>query len=786
MDASPILQYFESKPYRRRVFMLQRSNGQEYAFDTDGDSKPEYAPFTFSGITQSGSKYPPVVGNDGVLYTNIDLVATSDVWTPSSALSGWKVGTKYISQVMDLASMGGQTSKAADEPFAYSIGGKLAYWVICCDRGGGSFDLSIPLGRTGRSWGYWGYGGRFSMFPGYQDGLYFGEDGDPNGWGYFGGDDGVYGKHGTVQNPWIPYKGKLYRHMGNSVIALSPTGGARSPLPMARTVQVEDTVPMVTPDRLKASLEEEIQKMIDAGHLKPGLFKSNIGDFALNGNGRGPELDQGVFYFSNPGDTIYALVRALPYLSAEMQQKTRDYIRNEMVGYPIDTYAYVGFLDGKPRQAAVIPPEYESRFRTTKQTNVVNNRPWYFPMTHFYAAWKFAQIWPEEAARLYSNLRNKLTLPCMLSDSQLLEDAQMLNAYLAGYLGYLELEKMAGNPESSAVRSEYSRLLRLRVDNFTIDVPWEGHVEGGFDYAKNFATARHFLYLVPEVAKELRDKKLSAVEEALDQINRVTPYWFVEGYDATNAEGTHQQLYDVATLNAYAMILEAPYEVLLKYLDAPVFMVGDLFYIQNLVSALHAAPIGPFPIFTDVPFSHPYNAEIEALYQAGYTAGCSTNPLMYCPEATMNRAESSVFVERGIHTASYDPPTPTSQVFADLPLDSWAAKWVNGLWQDQYTAGCGTNPLVYCPWQGHTRAEGCVFYMRMLNGATYEPPQPAQQTFGDVPLSTWYAKWVQAAYDAGLLTACQTSPELRFCPEGPLTRALAAYMMVQAKGLRGP
>jgi hypothetical protein len=159
---------------------------------------------------------------------------------------------------------------------------------------------------------------------------------------------------------------------------------------------------------------------------------------------------------------------------------------------------------------------------------------------------------------------------------------------------------------------------------------------------------------------------------------------------------------------------------------------------------------------------------------------------MYCPEQTMNRAESAVFVERGIHAAAYDPPVPTSAVFADMPLESWAAKWVNGLWQDQYTAGCGTNPLVYCPWQGHSRAEGCVFYLRMLNGATFEPAQPTAQTFDDVPLGTWYARWVQAAFDTGLLDACQTSPEMRFCPNDPLTRALAAYMMVQAKGVLIP
>jgi len=160
--------------------------------------------------------------------------------------------------------------------------------------------------------------------------------------------------------------------------------------------------------------------------------------------------------------------------------------------------------------------------------------------------------------------------------------------------------------------------------------------------------------------------------------------------------------------------------------------------------------------------------------------------LRYCPDDTMSRAESAVFVERGIHTATYDPAEPTDQVFADLPLDTWAAKWVHGLWQDQYTAGCGTNPLVYCPWQGHTRAEGCIFYLRMLNGATFDPPQPSQQMFSDVPLDAWYAKWVHAAYQAGLITACEPSPGTRFCPQDPLTRGTAAYMMVQAKGLLAP
>jgi len=50
-------------------------------------------------------------------------------------------------------------------------------------------------------------------------------------------------------------------------------------------------------------------------------------------------------------------------------------------------------------------------------------------------------------------------------------------------------------------------------------------------------------------------------------------------------------------------------------------------------------------------------------------------------------------------------------------------------------------------------------------------------------LDWWGAKWVEAAYNAGIIPACETDPELKFCPEDPLDRSMGATMMVQAKGL---
>ena len=189
--------------------------------------------------------------------------------------------------------------------------------------------------------------------------------------------------------------------------------------------------------------------------------------------------------------------------------------------------------------------------------------------------------------------------------------------------------------------------------------------------------------------------------------------------------------------------------------------------------------------FTDVALDHWAHDEIEALYQGGYVAGCSTSPLMYCPENAMTRAESAVFVVRGTNGAAYMPPDPGQQIFTDVPLFEWFSKWSTELWNAGYTTGCGTNPLIYCPLQEHTRTEGTVFFLRMLHGANYTPPDPVG-FFADVPTTFWGAKWVEEAYNAGLIPACESSPQLNFCPNDPLTRAMAACMMVQAKELQIP
>jgi len=195
------------------------------------------------------------------------------------------------------------------------------------------------------------------------------------------------------------------------------------------------------------------------------------------------------------------------------------------------------------------------------------------------------------------------------------------------------------------------------------------------------------------------------------------------------------------------------------------------------------------PTFADVPLDHWAYPYIEALYEGRFVAGCALSPLRYCPGSELKRSEAAVFVDRGTHGADFTPPVPVASSFADVALSHWAVEWIETLWDDSLTAGCRTQPLRYCPEGVHTRAEATVFFERILRGKDYVPPEPSSVYYTDVALGTWYAKWVAAAYSDQLTPACEDAAnrgDRLFRPDEPISRAEAACMMAQAKGLAAP
>lgn len=612
IDASVLTNYYEARPDRRTVFVLNAANGQEFSFDSDGDGRREYAPFNWSGVTHSGSKYPPIVnGRDGVYYQATGYIAPG--WISRGGPVGWKFGTQYISRVD-----GKDNAFASDEPLAYATGGRLIYYTLCCDRVAGAMDVTIPFGQPDRAWTYFEYNlASNALAPGYQQMYNGGNAADynnENGWQSYRGrnqsQNGFYGKHGSNQSPPIPYDGKVYMLKGNALIAFSPTGtNPRMPLPLAEIVPAPTATAVPTRAEVAQRLETEVQKMLAAGPLRPGYHDAGFLD--LYGNGRFTDartLGELFDYFQNPADTVYTLLLAYPHLSSATRQQVRQYLQTHYgpgAQYDFTRIVHVGWGTGAAREHLIIPAEvvaqwgdpYTSPFAPATEPVCGWCGYWqHFPPFSFYAAWQYAQIVGNGnaafARSLFDRISGKLEAP--LSDATFTQKPYWLNQYIAGYKGYLELQKLAGYAQDPAVVATYNDLLALRVSSFAKDTPFPPLGYGGPDWELSYqnatAVARNFMFLTPELADYLAQQIRPEVAAAVAEYEYVAPYWFVSHFDSTYGEGTFQPLYDAPALfQAKAGILDQPFDELAQWLDAPAFYRGDLFYIQNLAAALEAS-----------------------------------------------------------------------------------------------------------------------------------------------------------------------------------------------------
>ena len=90
--------------------------------------------------------------------------------------------------------------------------------------------------------------------------------------------------------------------------------------------------------------------------------------------------------------------------------------------------------------------------------------------------------------------------------------------------------------------------------------------------------------------------------------------------------------------------------------------------------------------FTDVPTSQQFYAFIENIFHNGITGGCGAG--IYCPTSSVTRAQMSVFLLKAKHGANYVPPTCTG-IFADVACPSQFADWIEELAAEGITGGCG-------------------------------------------------------------------------------------------------
>lgn len=133
-----------------------------------------------------------------------------------------------------------------------------------------------------------------------------------------------------------------------------------------------------------------------------------------------------------------------------------------------------------------------------------------------------------------------------------------------------------------------------------------------------------------------------------------------------------------------------------------------VFLLRGIYGASHTPSPAGGHVFADVPTDHWAAPWIEQLLLEGITAGCGDGN--YCPENNVTRAQMAVFLLRAKHGANYIPPAASGTMFGDVPSTNWAAAWIEQLYSEGITAGCGNGN--YCPENDVTRAEMAVFLVR--------------------------------------------------------------------------
>jgi len=155
-----------------------------------------------------------------------------------------------------------------------------------------------------------------------------------------------------------------------------------------------------------------------------------------------------------------------------------------------------------------------------------------------------------------------------------------------------------------------------------------------------------------------------------------------------------------------------------------------VFLERSMNGSSYSPPAATGNVFLDVGAGDFAASFIEQLSADGITTGCGNSN--YCPASVVTRDQMAVFLLRAKYGASYSPPAATG-VFDDVPVDYWAAGWIEQLAAEGITAGCGGGN--YCPESPVNRDQMAVFLVRTFS--LQIPPTPLIWDQGNWDEENW-------------------------------------------------
>lgn len=164
--------------------------------------------------------------------------------------------------------------------------------------------------------------------------------------------------------------------------------------------------------------------------------------------------------------------------------------------------------------------------------------------------------------------------------------------------------------------------------------------------------------------------------------------------------------------------------------------------------------------FPDVPPGYWAKKPIEALTSIGIMEYYQDGN--FYPERPMTRAEAVTCLARA---KEYALPKTKTQVFSDVPVDFWAADYIQTAWENKITLGYPDK--TFRPRQATNRVEEALFLARFdsLGAVT---PEASLLPYKDLSITHWGISELLAACNKGLFEYLQ---EDDFSPERSLTRA---------------
>jgi hypothetical protein len=163
-----------------------------------------------------------------------------------------------------------------------------------------------------------------------------------------------------------------------------------------------------------------------------------------------------------------------------------------------------------------------------------------------------------------------------------------------------------------------------------------------------------------------------------------------------------------------------------------------------------------------------HEADIEKLVATGVTKGCSTEPMLYCPDDSITRGQIAAFVARALALPPSDVDWFTDDDGTLFEPD------INAVMAAGIGFGCEADR--YCPDRPLLREEMATLLARAF-GLVASGVDWFEDTAGNPHLLD-----IDAIATAGVTLGCQTEPAL-YCPRDTVTRAQMASFFSRAMGL---